>query len=210
MLRHEPANENARTDLIAGSRAGRGGMSTETTPKSVADQVSSIGTVAHVVEVRDLMALVHASPTALAHIIGTLKHTVSPAKRGGDYYVVRLAKAEETAAAPSAPQARPSARLSVAPAPADAAPAQPAMGSETRMNIGGSSYTVRETPTKRSQDVRRWEVRKIGTVDAPYVVTFQAHDGSRTACSCKGGIYHKNCKHMDAFRVAFGRKSAVA
>jgi len=183
-------------------------MNTATAPaaKSVEENVQALGTVCHVVEVQAPYALVHASPNALASIIGKLGFTVSPSKKGEDYYAVRVAG---QVAAP-APVAAPAARLSVVPAAPAAAPA-PAVEQDgaSRMNIGGTTYIVRETPCKRSQDVRRWEVRKVGEeVEKPYVVTFQSTDGSRTACSCKGGIFHKHCKHMDAFRAAYGRRAA--
>ncbi len=201
-----PANENGRKSLIGGSSPRRGGMNTATSPatKSVDENVQTLSTVCHVCEVQAPYALVHASPVALAEIIGKLGFTVSPSQKGGDYYAVRVA-----AKVALVPQAR---HLSVAPAPQAVAPApapQVADGT-TRMNIGGTNYIVRETATKRTQDVRRWEVRKVGEeVAAPYVVTFQSHDGSRTACSCKGGIYHKHCKHMDACKAAYGRRTAA-
>lgn len=84
----------------------------------------------------------------------------------------------------------------------------------TVLNIGGSDYSVVETATKRRQDVRRWEVTAPGRVTGdgsmskPYVVTFQSTDGSMTACSCKGGIFHKKCKHMTALREFFGQTAA--
>lgn len=182
--------------------------------RTVEENTKSLESVCHVVEVQAPYALVHASPNALARIIGELGFTVSPSKRGGDYYAVRVA-------AQTAPAPRPT-HLSVAPpAPAPsavrpvAAPQAPVATAPTagRMNIGGTTYLVQETPCKRRIDVRRWEVRKVGDeIGKPYVVTFQAEDGSQTACSCKGGIFHKHCKHMDAFRAAYGRRdqSSVA
>lgn len=165
--------------------------------KTPAENVAALEPVCHVVEVKDCWALVHASPMGVARI-AEMNLEVFPSKRGGEYYAVRVGVASKRLALAPAPVAAPA--PVVAPAPAPAAPAGPA-----RMNIGGTTYIVKETSTKRSQDVRRWEVRKLGDeIGKPYVVTFQSHSGSETACSCKGGIYHNKCKHMTALREAFG------
>jgi hypothetical protein len=155
--------------------------------------LTALGTVCHVVEVNGAYALVHASPAGVAGIIG-LGLTVSPSKRGGEYYAVRIAK---SAPAPTA--------TVVTAAPVVA----PTTGTASSIRLGGSTYEIVETPTKRKVDVRRWELSK-GDGSKPYVVTFQDHDGESTACSCKGGIFHKHCKHMDGVRAAYGRKSAAA
>jgi hypothetical protein len=170
-------------------------MNTNPASNSVDANVAALEAVCHVVEVKAPFALVHASPSALAQIIGKLGMTVSPSKKGGDYYAVRV-------------QATPAAtRTNLSVVPAAPAPA-PAPSGSIQMNIGGGTYNVVETATKRSQDVRRWEVSKPGQDgEKPYVVTFQSADGSRTACSCKGGIFHKHCKHMDALRAAFGKRA---
>lgn len=190
-------------------------MNTNPSPKSIDQNVQALGTVCHVVEVRDHLALVHASPTALAQIIGQLGLTVGPSKRGGDYYAVRVGQPVERTSAPAA-KAAPAPRAA-APTPlrSDADLNGAIVGTDgpngmVRMVIGGAPYNVVETPCKRSVDVRRWEVSKPGQDgEKPYVVTFQAADGSRTACSCKGGIFHKHCKHMDALRAAYGKRNVA-
>ena len=199
MMRYVPAaNENGDGRLIGEGGSGTGDMNTNPSPKSVDQNVQALSTVCHVVEVKAPFALVHASPTALAQIIGQLGLTVSPSKKGGDYYAVRV---EATPAATRT-------ALSVVPAAPMPAPAPKAQSGSIQMNIGGGTYNVVETATKRSQDVRRWEVSKPGQDgEKPYVVTFQSADGSRTACSCKGGIFHKHCKHMDAISAAFGKRA---
>jgi hypothetical protein len=172
--------------------------------KSVEGNLKALETLCHVVEYKAPYALVHASPLAVARIATELALEVFHAKRGGEYYAVRVGS---NSAAPvmSTP------RASLAVVPAVQAPAAAPSNGSSRMNIGGTTYIVRETPCKRRIDVRRWEVRKVGEdIATPYVVTFQADDGSKTACSCKGGIFHKHCKHMDAFRAAYGLRTAAA
>ena len=71
-----------------------------------------------------------------------------------------------------------------------------------RLNIRGVMYLVTETPCKRRQDVRRWEiVREDFGSRVPLIVTFQAYDGSKSACSCWEGIHHRWCDHQEAFRA---------
>ncbi len=144
-------------------------------------------------------------------IIGQLGFTVSPSKKGGDYYAVQVA-----AKAAPAPQAAPAARLSVVPAPvAPAAPAAPRFGTEFSMDIKGDGYTCCETQPKRRQDARRWEIQKVGASDTN-VVTFQDEAGTQAQCSCKDWIYRRHtrpnpdCKHCTAFKVAFARRAQVA
>ncbi len=170
--------------------------------------VAKLAPHCHVVEVKAPYALVHASPTGLAAIVA-LGLSVSPSKRGGEYYAVRVAPSAPTPGKPANDNAAP---VALAPTPRPAPVAKPApatLGTPSSMNIKGDRYEVTETATKRRVDVRRWELSK-GDGKAPYVVTFQTHGGESTACSCKGGIFHKHCKHMDALRAAFGARSAVA
>lgn len=61
-------------------------------------------------------------------------------------------------------------------------------------------YTVSETDTKRDIDNRRFNVQKAGNKKA-YVVTFQGKRGAQ--CSCPGGIFHGNCKHVGMCRAVF-------
>lgn len=214
-MHSKPANENnVVVPLIKGSQRGRTPMNTATTIKSVEENVQTLNTVCHVVEVKDAYALVHASPNALAQIIGSLGFTVSPSKRGGDYYAVRVGAAQ--AARPV--QTAPVARLSVAPAPvaAPAAPkAAPRFGQSFQMEIKGDDYSCCETQPKRRQDARRWEIQKAGASDTN-VVTFQDEAGTQAQCSCKDWIYRRHtrpnpdCKHCTAFKVAFARRAAVA
>lgn len=207
-MRATPANENGRKDLIEGSADCRWTMNTATATKSVEQNVESLSSVCHVVEVKAPYALVHASPNALAQIIG-MGFTVSPAKRGGDYYAVRVGAVQ----APPAPASGPR----VVSVPPPAARPQARSASVDSIEINGTDYQVRETPVKRNQDARRWEIRKVGDeVGKPYVVTFQDHAGCTAQCSCPDWIYRRNqrpdpdCKHCKAFKVAFGRKAAVA
>ena len=188
-------------------------MNTNPAPatKSVEENVQSLGTVCHVVEVKDVYALVHASPNALAQIIGTLGFTVSPSKRGGDYYAVQVAAKAARPAPQAAPAAAPAARLSVVPA----APAAPRFGTDFQMEIKGDDYRCVETQPKRRQDARRWEIQKAGASDTN-VVTFQDAAGTEAQCSCKDWIYRRHtrpnpdCKHCTAFKAAFARRAAVA
>jgi hypothetical protein len=78
------------------------------------------------------------------------------------------------------------------------------------MEIRGQDYVVRETPCKRRQDMRRWEVRKLGdSLDEPYVVTFQNVTGTSAECGCKDWIYRRHlCKHIRAIQAAFGGNRA--
>ena len=174
---------------------------------SVEETVAKLGTVCHVCEVKGSWALVHASPIGVGRIVAELGLSVHPSKKGGEYFAVKVAaaSARHLSIAP-APVAAPI--VVVAPAPV---PARSEASGPVRMDIGGTTYSVKETPCKRRVDVRRWEVRKLGDeIGTPYVVTFQATDGSKTACSCKGGIFHKHCKHMDALQAAHGRVTATS
>ncbi len=56
-----------------------------------------------------------------------------------------------------------------------------------------AGYTISETDTIRSQDLRRFSVQKRGR-KSPYVVTFQA--GLKSGCSCPAGRTQKDCKHV--------------
>jgi len=166
-------------------------------PKSLDETVRDLGTVSHVVEVKAPWVLVHASPMGVARISQELGLEVFPSKRGGEYYAVRvgakLALVPQQLALPAAQPARP-------------AP-QKKPGSWFRMNIRNSTYAIRETQPKRRQDVRRWEVRKCegDTIDAPYVVAFQDHQGHHAACSCPDWIYRRHdCKHIQAMQQEFG------
>jgi hypothetical protein len=188
-------------------------MNTNPATKSVDQNVQALSTVCHVVEVKAPFALVHATPTALAQIIGQLGLTVSPSKKGGDYYAVQV-----EAKAPRAPRtARAPLAVAPPPAPVAAPPAPPAApsGETFRMEIKGETYVVRETATKRNMDSRRWEARKLGDeVSAPRVVTFQDNAGTQAQCSCEDWIYRHSkrpdpdCKHCKAFKIAFARRAA--
>lgn len=149
--------------------------------------LASISAHAHVVEVQGAWALVHASPMGL-YALGKLNLDVRPTKRGGEYYAVRVGAQPLALVQPNVQ------------------PQEPRLNAQVRMEIMGQTYLVRETSPKRRIDVRRWEVRKVegNSLGEMYVTTFQARDGSRTACSCKGGIYRKHCKHMTAIREQFG------
>lgn len=179
-----------------------------TNTKSVEENVQSLNTVCHVVEVKAPYALVHASPMGVARIATELGLEVYPSKRGGEYYAVRVAA---KSAAPVRPVAAvPASIAPVRPAPApQAAPA--ARDGVTRLEIKGTDYVVRETPSKRRIDVRRWEVRKVGDeLGKPYVVTFQSHDGCDAQCGCPDWIYRRRqCKHITAIQAAFGKRSAT-
>ncbi len=173
--------------------------------KSADENLKALESLCHVVESQAPFALVHASPLAVARISTELGLEVYHAKRGNEYYAVRVAA---RSAAPA-----PAPRLSVVPAPAPVAP--PSDGT-TRMNIGGDVYIVRETQPKRRIDARRWEARKLGDeVSKPRVVTFQDAAGTQAACSCEDWIYrHRkrpdpDCKHCKAFKVAYGRRTAA-
>ncbi len=77
-------------------------------------------------------------------------------------------------------------------------------------NHSGTQYRVFETTPKRTQDVLRFELWKSGA-SKPYVVSFQSEDGSRAACSCPAGLYHRahgECKHVKMCRSEFLTASA--
>jgi hypothetical protein len=72
-------------------------------------------------------------------------------------------------------------------------------------NKDGTEYRVFETNPKRSMDLFRFELWKPGS-SKPYVVSFQSDDGSRSACSCPAGLYHRahgECKHVKMCRAEF-------
>lgn len=164
------------------------------TTRSVDENVKALSALAHVVEVSAPWALVHAAPIAVARIAQELSLEVFPAKRGGDYYAVRVGQA----------------RLAVAPAPSQEPSRRPvsrALGQPERLLIRGMRYQVKETSAKRRQDLRRWEVRKLDgdQIEAPYVVTFQSQDGCEAQCGCKDWIYRRRqCKHIQALQAKFG------
>lgn len=54
-------------------------------------------------------------------------------------------------------------------------------------------YTISETEVVRTQDKRRFVVKKKGA-RRPYVVTFQTR--TQAGCSCIAGVNQKKCKHV--------------
>ncbi len=64
------------------------------------------------------------------------------------------------------------------------------------VNVGGKSYAISETDTKRDIDFRRFNVQKQGAKKA-YIVSFQTRTGRKAACSCPAGCNQKHCKHVD-------------
>jgi hypothetical protein len=66
----------------------------------------------------------------------------------------------------------------------------------------GNKYGVLETEPKRSQDHRRFEVRKYQRVGAmtTYVVTYQSGRGRQ--CSCSPSGLQGKCKHLKLVRNA--------
>jgi hypothetical protein len=179
--------------------------------KSADENLKALEALCHVVEYKAPYALVHASPMSVARISAELALEVFHAKRGGEYYAVRVVA--KTMSAPTG-------RLSLVPPPA-VAPVQPAVPSGVdHLTIQGSKgseeYVVRETKPKRSQDARRWEARKLGDeVSKPRIVTFQDTAGTQASCSCEDWIYRRHtrpnpdCKHCKAFKVAYGRRTAA-
>jgi hypothetical protein len=199
----------------------------QTAKRSVAEHVSKLGAVCHVVEVQPgslkghTFALVHASPMAVARITQELGLKVYNSKRGGDYYAVLLALAG-VAVAPAAvePECPVPAPELVRPRPAPPAPApvaaKPAPEKGTaRLEIRGTEYIVRQTATKRRIDVLRYEVRKDAgdVITEPYVVSFQDAEGRSGGCSCPDWIYRRgqkgDCKHIHAIRAAFVKPRQV-
>jgi hypothetical protein len=170
-----------------------------TPPKSLNETVRDLGTVCHVVEVKAPWVLVHASPMGVARISQELGLEVFPSKRGGEYYAIRVG-AKLALLPPVGTQ------LSLLPNVQPTRQPVRGPGPWVRMDIRGMTYSVRETACKRQCDVRRWEVRKTdgNSLGETYIVTFQNQSGSRTACSCPGGVYHKHCKHMSSLREQFG------
>jgi hypothetical protein len=79
-------------------------------------------------------------------------------------------------------------------------------------NKDGTEYRVFETNPKRTQDLFRFELWK-DHAETPYVVSFQEQDGSRGACSCPAGKFHRahgECKHIKMCRVEFMSASRAA
>lgn len=171
-----------------------------------------LASVCNVIEFKAPHALVQADPAALVGIL-SLGFTIKQAKRGAGFYAVTLAQTTALPAsndvAPVAPQPAPKPVPVPKPTKAPANDTVPQIGRTIAMCIKGETYEVTETNCKRKVDVRRWECAKPDGSDT-YIVTFQDHDGHSTACSCKGGIFHKHCKHMDAIRSMFGAQAKSA
>jgi len=144
--------------------------------RSPRENIRVLSDVCHVVEVKGVYALVHASPMGVVKIT-ELGLGVFHSKRGGEYYAVRIGEIP----------------TSVHP-------------SSVRITIWDSQYLVNETSPKRRKDVRRFEIRKDdgGVVAQPYVVAFQDNQGHSGACSCPDWIYRRrDCKHIRSIRTAF-------
>jgi hypothetical protein len=140
--------------------------------RSADENIRAMEPFCHVVEVKGPFALVHASPNGVLKIT-ELGLEVFHAKRGGEYYAVRIGR--NAVVIPMVRQT----------------PAQ------TTLLLKGQSYLVEETKPKRRQDIRRFEVTKDDGESAPYVVSFQSEDGRKCACSCKDWIYRRHqCKHI--------------
>lgn len=177
--------------------------------RSCEENVKALEHLCHVVETKDGYALVHATPYGLARIATELGLPVFPSRKGGEYYAVRVGRAQAVQAVPEAP-----ASASRLVAPQASAPVRhtvdPVSGT-SRLLIKGQDYIVRETTPKRRMDVRRWEVRKDGEVGKPYVVSFQSEDGAECSCSCPDWIYRRNqCKHVKGIQAVFGATAQVA
>ncbi len=216
--------EDSNVRLIGTGRAPSTGMSQQAAPprplfsvpnpatasRSVEEWKRALGGVAHVCEVQTgnsgmTYALVHASPLGVARIAQELALKVFRSKRGEEYYAVLIAEAAQG----SKPQAAPVSRPSFVP------PAQPRAASPdvepgvARCEIRGNVYRVRQTRTKRNQDVLRFEVAKDmpGVITEPYIVSFQDGAGRSGACSCPDWIYRRkergDCKHIHGIREAF-------
>jgi len=171
--------------------------------RSADENVTALGTVCHVVEVKGQYALVHASPLGVAKIASELGLEVFHSKRGGEYYAVKVARVLNFGLVASATVSRP------APTPVVSRPTAPVDPSVSRLTIMGNAYVVRETkPKRRNIDSRRWEVRKDGELVAePYIVTFQDDEGHKAQCSCPDWIYRRHqCKHIKGIQAAFGRQ----
>lgn len=158
--------------------------------RSPEENIKALAEFCHVVEVSGPWALVHASPMGVANIAQRLSLEVFPAKRGTDYYAIRVGVARLGVVAQSAePSKRPS-----------------PVGQPERVVIRGLRYAVRETRPKRQIDVRRFEVRKLegDAIDAPYVVAFQDPEGRRAACSCPDWKFRRShCKHIQALQARY-------
>lgn len=209
------ASEDSRLRLIPSGAPRSTGMSAPAprTPlfpvpsnvpsRSCEENVAALGPLAHVVEVKDGYALVHASPMGIARIAQELGLAVFTSRKGGEYYAVRvgLASAQPVPVAPvSAPRI-----VERSPSPQAQASLEPGV---VRLDIRGTNYVVRQTRTKRSIDVLRYEVRKDAgdVITEPYVVSFQDAAGRSGACSCPDWIYRRrekgDCKHIHGVRAA--------
>lgn len=143
------------------------------------ENVQAMEPFCHVVEVKGPFALVHASPHGVVKIT-ELGLEVFHAKRGGEYYAVRIG------ASVVVPQG------------------------QTTMLLKGQNYLVQETTPKRRQDIRRFEVTKDDGESDPYVVSFQNGNGSKAQCSCKDWIFRRhNCKHIRGCQDTFASLPAA-
>lgn len=205
--------ETSRLRLIPGSARPITGMSNAPRPlfpvpvassKTPAENVQALSTVAHVCEVKGAYALVHASPLGVAKIASELGLECFHSKKGGEYYAVRVARGANLGLVPQA-QAAPQAVPPVQARPVQAPSLEPGV---VRLEIRDQTYIVRQTTPKRRMDVLRFEVRKDNgdIITEPYVVSFQAADGSEGQCSCKDWIYRRHvCKHINGVRNALVR-----
>jgi hypothetical protein len=149
---------------------------------STTDALAALAGVCHVIEVKGSFALVHASPIGVVKITD-LGLEVFHTKKGGEYYAVKVGAL--TPAAVKAPKSD-----------------KPADGI-VRLSLGGSSYLVKETATKRKQDVLRFEVTKDAASAKTYVVSYQDAAGCSGACSCPDWIYRRHaCKHIVGVKAA--------
>jgi len=215
----ERARPSISVRLIQGGAAPSTGMDSKPAPlfpvANVADRapeenVKLLESVAHVVEVKGVYALVHASPMGVARIAQELALPVFQSKRGGEYYAVRIAKGANLGLVPP-PVARSADILGQPDGP------EPERGSQAalepgvvRMEIKGQNYVVRETRVKRTNiDVRRFEVRKDSgdVITEPYVVSLQDAEARSSACSCPDWIYRRRvCKHQAAIIAHFVKR----
>jgi hypothetical protein len=161
------------------------------------ENVKLLGSVSHVCEVKGAYALIHASPTAVVRISQEFGLPVFHSKTGAEYYAVRVAQGLTLVPSKPAPL--------VLTNPVPARP-QSKIGTTLTLEIKDLDYRVTETDVKRKNiDSRRWEVRKLdGSLDKPYVVTFQGPDAAQ--CSCPDWIYRRRqCKHITGIKAAFGK-----
>ena len=76
------------------------------------------------------------------------------------------------------------------------------------LDYDGDSYEISLTRPKRRCDLARFEVRKDGR--HTYIVTFQAHDGSKGQCDCKAGKHRKLCRHQKMLKPMLVKAVAAA